>query len=508
MPRRSTSPLKRSPSEARVSAEDVVLGKTGSGDADVVRARYRVDGNRLVKTMHSESSPRRASSLLTEIKSVFLPVGYPHSVRPEYLRFQVFDTLQASCSYLRNILTTSAMLRGAGVGKEAAAPLAAAITWVLRDGFGMFGSLLFSYAAGANFDISVKEWRLFADLINDVGLTLDMLAPLAGEAGFDVVAALGCACKTICGMVAGACRASITAHFALDGNLADVSAKEGAQETAVTLVGLLVGSYIASQLGDSPSVAWMTFLVLTAVHVWANILGVGCLTFDYLNPQRAHLVTRAWVAMSDPRGSSHGQVAEAKYKRYISPSRTSQEERFLGPLLLWLRGPKLGVGLDALLDTTTADGGVKALGDLHDLFQDVEYFLRIDARGRPCVALKTGATDATVLQALLHCASFDKDGGFRLAAGAQKQAWATEMGRPLGSAGAFDAGLRGKRPCPAPAVGGLGAEEKVALRESLKYCASQWPRFEAALRASGWTQAAVRADHCCGAKRVRVQTTS
>ena len=35
--------------------------------------------------------------------------------------------------------------------------MAAALAWVLRDGFGMFGSLLFSYFAGANFDANVKE---------------------------------------------------------------------------------------------------------------------------------------------------------------------------------------------------------------------------------------------------------------------------------------------------------------------------------------------------------------
>jgi hypothetical protein len=69
--------------------------------------------------------------------------------------------------------------------------MAAAITWVLRDGVGMFGSLVFSYAVGAQFDVSVKEWRLFADLINDVGLTLDMFAPFGGPRGFVVIAALG-----------------------------------------------------------------------------------------------------------------------------------------------------------------------------------------------------------------------------------------------------------------------------------------------------------------------------
>lgn len=91
--------------------------------------------------------------------------------------------------------------------------------------------------------------------VNDVGLTLDMLAPLMpSPSSFALLAAAGAACKSICGTVAGACRSSVTAHFALSSNLADVSAKEGAQETAVTLVGLVVGSWLATQLGDSQAI--------------------------------------------------------------------------------------------------------------------------------------------------------------------------------------------------------------------------------------------------------------
>lgn len=40
------------------------------------------------------------------------------------------------------------------------------------------GALLFGAMAGASFDPHLKEWRLFADLINDLGLTLDLAAPL------------------------------------------------------------------------------------------------------------------------------------------------------------------------------------------------------------------------------------------------------------------------------------------------------------------------------------------
>ena len=51
-----------------------------------------------------------------------------------------------------------------------------------------------------------------------------MLAPLVPDSLYAITTALGAACKTICGMVAGATRASITAHFAVRGNLADVPA--------------------------------------------------------------------------------------------------------------------------------------------------------------------------------------------------------------------------------------------------------------------------------------------
>jgi hypothetical protein len=297
------------------------------------RKVWRNESGRFVAT--SAARTPRAEGLLAEVRSVFLPAGYPHTVRPEYLTFQMFDTVQTACSYLRNVLTTSALLKAAGVGDDAASPMAAALAWVLRDGFGTFGSLLFSYGAGANFDVYVKEWRLFMDLINDVGLTLDMLAPLAGRY-YALTAALDAACKSICGMVAGATRASITSHFALEGNLADVSAKEGAQETAVNLIGLLLGSAVAPGLGDSPQMAWLAVLILTLLHVWANVSGVGALTFDTINPQRAALLTAAWWQTADSAA--------------LTPACIARAERIWRPLALWRRGPRLGVALARLVN--------------------------------------------------------------------------------------------------------------------------------------------------------------
>ena len=298
----------------------------------------------------------RAAKLspLAVLRAVFLPAGYPASVRPEYLRFQAYDTLQAACSYLRNILTTSAILRGAASARRpprrwrrrsrgcCATASACSARW-------------FSYFAGSNFDWNCKEWRLFADVINDVGLTLDMLAPLAGRGtGFMLVAAVGACCKTICGMTAGATRASITAHFALEGNLADVSAKEGAQETAVTLVGLVAGAAVARALGESEVLAWVVFVGLTLLHVWANWHGVGALTFSWLNTQRAVLVCRHWV-----------ETGEA-----LTPAECAARERLWRPPLLALRGPRLGVRLGDVCPTPSM------LRNLTERFGEANYLLR------------------------------------------------------------------------------------------------------------------------------------
>jgi hypothetical protein len=67
-------------------------------------------------------------STINAARNTFLPVGYPQSVRPEYLEYQTWDTVQALSSYLRGIFTTRALLAGVGVGNANASALAAAVT--------------------------------------------------------------------------------------------------------------------------------------------------------------------------------------------------------------------------------------------------------------------------------------------------------------------------------------------------------------------------------------------
>jgi hypothetical protein len=220
-------------------------------------------------------------------RSVFLPEGYPNSVTEDYLRFQVWDTLQGVSSYLRGIICTQALLIGVGVGKQEASSTNAVVNWVFREGCGLFGGVLFAWLNARRFGADIKQWRLFADYINDVGLTLELLAPMFSDY-FVYIAATGSICRAMCGVAAGATRAAMTQHFAKGSaaKVSDIASKEGIQENMVTLIGLIVGIYYAKWLDGSPFGTWATFIVLTIFHVYANYMAVTSLCLRTLNLQR------------------------------------------------------------------------------------------------------------------------------------------------------------------------------------------------------------------------------
>mmetsp|Transcript_1884 Transcript_1884/g.2930 ORF Transcript_1884/g.2930 Transcript_1884/m.2930 type:complete len:126 (+) Transcript_1884:573-950(+) len=54
--------------------------------------------------------------------------------------------------------------------------------------------------------------------------------------------------EIMCAISAGAAKGSITQHFCLRGNMADLNAKEGTQETLVSLMGMILGIILARHL--------------------------------------------------------------------------------------------------------------------------------------------------------------------------------------------------------------------------------------------------------------------
>lgn len=108
------------------------------------------------------------------LSQIFLPHGYPDSVSSDYTRYQVWDTVQAFCSTISGTLTTHAILKGVGVGSDTASPLSATVTWVLKEGAGHCGRIVFAWAKGSELDIDSKKWRIRADVINDLAMFVEI----------------------------------------------------------------------------------------------------------------------------------------------------------------------------------------------------------------------------------------------------------------------------------------------------------------------------------------------
>ena len=87
---------------------------------------------------------------------------------PDYTAFALWHALQGLSSYARGVLSTHAVLRGVGVGDAAASALGAVFAFFVRDVVGMAGGIAFA-ATGESFEAYAKQWRLFADVANDVG---------------------------------------------------------------------------------------------------------------------------------------------------------------------------------------------------------------------------------------------------------------------------------------------------------------------------------------------------
>ncbi|WJX57466.1 hypothetical protein P8452_43026 [Trifolium repens] len=116
--------------------------------------------------------------------------------------------------------------------------------WFLRDLTGMLGGILFTFYQGSNLDSNAKMWRLVADLMNDLGMLMDLISPLFPSA-FVFIVCLGSISRSFTGVASGATRAALTQHFALQDNAADISAKEGSQETVATMIGMALGMLVA-----------------------------------------------------------------------------------------------------------------------------------------------------------------------------------------------------------------------------------------------------------------------
>ncbi|KAH8906687.1 DUF647-domain-containing protein [Coniochaeta sp. PMI_546] len=284
------------------------------------RTIYDIDQAGTVICTYTDSDSEK-ESLKTEVTQVplpkailyaFLPAGFPHSVTDDYLAYQTYDSLQAFSSSIASLLANRAVLEGLGVGNADASATGALILKIIQDTFSRMATILFAHRMGQAIEPECKFYRFLADILNDASQFLDLLTPVLPyfpKLGVMVSASIF---RSLCGVAANASKASLSAHFALNGNLAELNAKEASQETVISLLGMLTGTLVVKVVHDK-QVVWALMMVLVGIHLMMNYRAVRSVKMRTLNRQRATIVFREWLDTNT----------------ILTPLQVSQRERIL-----------------------------------------------------------------------------------------------------------------------------------------------------------------------------------
>ena len=154
---------------------------------------------------------------------------------------------------------------------------AAAYTWVLKDGLGQLGGILFAARYGTNFDEDIKKWRFMSILALNVSVYIEILT-LKFPGSFLLLASLANIGKNICMLLSAASRASINMRFAKRNNMGDVAGKATSQFTASSLGGMGLGMLLSRVVDISqiyqllPCCLFLSTISLTSSYKSAKVL--------------------------------------------------------------------------------------------------------------------------------------------------------------------------------------------------------------------------------------------
>lgn len=229
----------------------------------------------------------------TDTASYFLPKGYPASVSAGYDAFVRGQMASMMFSTASGVLSMQSMLYALGLG-VGSFPLAATLNWIIKDGLGQLGGVIFAGLVNNQFDADAKRWRMIASVSLDVSSFIELLTPLA-PGYFLPLAGFANVGKNVSFLAASATRAAIHKSFATHENLADVTAKTGSQCILSSLVGTGLGLSLAAALGGDYASILATFAALSGLSLGSTYYSLRGVTLTTLGTHRLDFVVSSYL---------------------------------------------------------------------------------------------------------------------------------------------------------------------------------------------------------------------
>lgn len=243
---------------------------------------------------------------------VFLPHGFPSTVRPWYVPYTVWSLAASVVSSASGVIATQSLLTAIGVGAPTAIAGAAAVNWVLKDGLGQLGGVLFAAGVHTRFDSDPKRYRILASVALDLAILLEIFTQMFPSL-FLPIAAVANIGKNISWLSASSSRAGIHRSFILGENLADVTAKATSQAIAASTLGTALGIACSTITQGAVENTLCVFAVLATIHLSCTYSALCSVELNTLNAQRFSVVSLQFL--------QHGTVP--------SISEVAQGEQFI-----------------------------------------------------------------------------------------------------------------------------------------------------------------------------------
>ncbi|PWZ09352.1 Protein root UVB sensitive 6 [Zea mays] len=176
-----------------------------------------------VRAVPLQSPLPPAEEIMSFIRSYVVPEGFPDSVTPSYVPYMNWRALKHFFGGAMGVFTTRTLLGSVGVSQSKVIPGAIAINWILKDGAGRVGKMLFA-RQGKKFDNDLKQLRFSSDLLLEIGAGIE-LTTAAFPQFFLPMACVANVVKNVAAVTSTSTRTPIYKAYARGENIGDVTAK-------------------------------------------------------------------------------------------------------------------------------------------------------------------------------------------------------------------------------------------------------------------------------------------
>lgn len=321
---------------------------------------------------------------IDRLKLWAFPEGYPDSVGPGFVQYTRWRLSAFFFGGAVGVFSTQGLLLAVGVGRQSAAPLAAALQWVIRDGMGRAGRMLFSQV-GNGFDAETKQYRLMAAFVLNMSCALESVTPAVPHL-FLPLACIANMAKGASTVAAASTRSAIYRSFMRRENLGDITAKQETVGVTGDLMGTAVGILLSRYTANSRRLAMSAFVSVSLAHLFSVYREIKGIQLGTLNRQRAHMLIKFYLEEGKVPNLSEG----------------NRHERILNrPWLDSLHAPNIDLG--ARLQECAPDA--EALQYLLKMYRNERYLFTYEGT-RMKIVLRNDAKSHDCLKAFLQADYF------------------------------------------------------------------------------------------------------